>query len=47
MAQNASYVGSKLADVSASASSTIGDIKKQAEDGSLMANTQESMYSAA
>ena len=47
MATNASYVGSKLADVSASASGTLSGIKKQAEDGSLMQNTQESVYSAA
>lgn len=47
MQSNAEYVGTKLADVSASASNKMSDIKKQAEDGSLLANTQESVYSAA
>lgn len=40
-------MGTKLADVGASASETMSGIKKQAEEGSLLQNTQEAALSAA
>ena len=45
--ENAGYLGKSLADLGESTKATFGDLKKQANDGSLVENTKESVTKAA